>query len=104
MIVAAVPFFNIISVIVLTFKAHPEKNEKYIGEKSIVNMHGTVNENISIVKDDMGDKSVIKNKNNSDKIKNIKKACINILKNPNISRTAIFAASCYISNICTKDN
>ena len=45
-------------------------------------MHGTVNENISLVKDDMGDKSVIKNKNNSDKMKNIKKACINILKNP----------------------
>lgn len=82
MIVAAVPFFNIISVIVLTFKAHPEKNEQYIGEKSIVNMHGTVNENIGPVKDDRGDKSVIKNKNNSDKMKNIKKACINILKNP----------------------
>ena len=45
-------------------------------------MHGTVNENIGPVKDDMGDKSVIKNKNNSDKMKNIKKACINILKNP----------------------
>lgn len=56
MIVSAVPFFNIISVIILTFKAHPELKKENVSQ-----------DNIS---------------NNKNKLKTIKKACINILKNP----------------------
>ena len=75
MIVAAVPLFNIFAVVVLTFKAHPEKVLK-----EEVNVNETV-EKISndeeIVTDDIKIKKTV-----SHKTDNIKKACVNIAKNP----------------------
>ncbi|MBR6395233.1 MAG: AEC family transporter [Ruminococcus sp.] len=56
MIVAAVPFFNILSVIILTFSADLGKDVKLTGES----------------------KALAKQRRN----KNIRKACINICKNP----------------------
>ena len=75
MIVAAVPLFNIFAVVVLTFKAHPEKVLK-----EEVNVNETV-EKISndeeVVTDDIKIKKTV-----SHKTDNIKKACVNIAKNP----------------------
>lgn len=72
MIVAAVPLFNIYSVIVLTFKAHPEK----FGEsKDIVNN----GENKEAKSDNIKSNNI---KSDNIKSDNIKKACINIVKNP----------------------
>lgn len=75
MIVAAVPLFNIFAVVVLTFKAHPEKVLK-----EEVNVNETV-EKISndeeVVTDDIKIKKTV-----SHKTDNIKKASINIVKNP----------------------
>ena len=75
MIVAAVPLFNIFAVVVLTFKAHPEKVLK-----EEVNVNETV-EKISndeeVVNDDIKIKKTVIHKTD-----NIKKAFINIVKNP----------------------
>ena len=75
MIVAAVPLFNIFAVVVLTFKAHPEKVLK-----EEVNVNETV-EKISndeeVVTDDIKIKKTVSHKTDY-----IKKACINIVKNP----------------------
>lgn len=71
MIVAAVPLFNIFAVTILTFKAHPEVFGEHIeqGENALED---------GKEQDDSITKSATKVNNHA----NIKKACINIAKNP----------------------
>ena len=73
MIVAAVPLFNIFAVVVLTFKAHPK--EVVVNE---IDTYETVqNINDEVVTDNITIKKTV-----SHKTDNIKKASINIVKNP----------------------
>ena len=75
MIVAAVPLFNIFAVVVLTFKAHPK--EVVVNEIDTYETVQNINDNEEVVTDNITIKKTV-----SHKTDNIKKACINIVKNP----------------------
>ena len=75
MIVAAVPLFNIFAVVVLTFKAHPK--EVVVNEIDTYETVQNINNNEEVVTDNITIKKTV-----SHKTDNIKKACINIVKNP----------------------
>lgn len=75
MIVAAVPLFNIFAVVVLTFKAHPK--EVVVNEIDTYETVQNINDNEEVVTDNITIKKTV-----SHKTDNIKKASINIVKNP----------------------
>ena len=75
MIVAAVPLFNIFAVVVLTFKAHPK--EVVVNEIDTYETVQNINDNEEVVTNNITIKKTV-----SHKTDNIKKACINIVKNP----------------------
>lgn len=75
MIVAAVPLFNIFAVVVLTFKAHPK--EVLTEEVALSQMVETTSNNEEVITENI---TITKKVNH--KKDNIKKACINIAKNP----------------------
>lgn len=75
MIVAAVPLFNVFAVVVLTFKAHPK--EVVVNEIDTYETVQNINDNEEVVTDNITIKKTV-----SHKTDNIKKACINIVKNP----------------------
>ncbi len=70
MILAAVPLFNIFSVVILTFKAHEEGFNYPIDNTSYINKNST-----------NADKANINNKSNNNK-KAILQSCMNIVRNP----------------------
>ncbi|MBQ1328736.1 MAG: AEC family transporter [Eubacterium sp.] len=80
MIVSAVPLFNILSVIILTFSSEMGKNLSEMGKKSSVRGDGAVKEeaNRGVVEEDKKEKDAAAR----DRKKTIKKALVNILKNP----------------------
>ena len=75
MIVAAVPLFNIFAVVVLTFKAHPK--EVLTKEVALSQRVETTSNNEEVITENI---TITKKVNH--KKDNIKKACINIAKNP----------------------
>lgn len=75
MIVAAVPLFNIFAVVVLTFKAHPK--EVITEEVALSQRVETTSNNEEVITENI---TITKKVNH--KKDNIKKACINIAKNP----------------------
>lgn len=75
MIVAAVPLFNIFAVVVLTFKAHPK--EVLTEEVALSQRVETTSNNEEVITENI---TITKKVNH--KKDNIKKACINIAKNP----------------------
>ena len=75
MIVAAVPLFNIFAVVVLTFKAHPK--EVVVNEIDTYETVQNINDTEEVVTDNITIKKTV-----SHKTDNIKKASINIVKNP----------------------
>ena len=75
MIVAAVPLFNIFAVVVLTFKAHPK--EVLTEEVALSQRVETTSNNEEVITENITITKKVKHKKD-----NIKKACINIAKNP----------------------
>ena len=90
MIVSAVPLFNILSVIILTFSSEMGKNLSEMGKKSSVRGDGAVKEETKrgVAEEDKKEKDKEeKDKEEKDaaardRKKTIKKALVNILKNP----------------------
>ena len=80
MIVSAVPLFNIFSVIILTFSSEMGKNLSEMGKKSSVRWDGAVKEETKrgVAEEDKKEKDAAAR----DRKKTIKKALVNILKNP----------------------
>ncbi len=80
MIVSAVPLFNIFSVIILTFSSEMGKNLSEMGKKSSVRGDGAVKEETKrgVAEEDKKEKDAAAR----DRKKTIKKALVNILKNP----------------------
>ena len=75
MIVAAVPLFNIFAVVVLTFKAHPK--EVLTKEVALSQRVETTSNNEEVITENIKITKKVNHKKD-----NIKKACINIAKNP----------------------
>ncbi len=85
MILAAVPLFNIFSVVILTFKAHKEVFNHQIDSTFHINTDSTnidkINLNTNKLDINIDKRNINANQSNDNK-KAIRQSCINIVKNP----------------------